>query len=170
MATASVCFSAKSDQIGRAGEYYVAAEILRRGGYAVTFSGNMPGTDILASDVNQTRQIGIQVKTKGPGSTVWQTSTARARKAAGAAADAEVHGRFWVLVDLRTVHPEFYVMPEWWALNNIYEKHQDYLQSHGGVRPGNPMSTHHAITKQRVEEWRERWSELRILRLPSKDD
>ena len=30
-------------QVGRAGELYVAAEIHRRGGYTVTFAGNMPG-------------------------------------------------------------------------------------------------------------------------------
>ncbi len=33
-------------QVGPAGEHYVAAEIHRRGGYAVTFSGNMKGIDL----------------------------------------------------------------------------------------------------------------------------
>ena len=55
---------ARSDQVGRAGELFVAAEIHRRGGYAVTFSSNMPGIDILASDATHTRRITIQVKTK----------------------------------------------------------------------------------------------------------
>jgi hypothetical protein len=31
---------------------FVAAEIHRRGGYAVTFTGNMPGIDIQASDLH----------------------------------------------------------------------------------------------------------------------
>jgi hypothetical protein len=38
-----------AQQVGRAGEMFVAAEIYRRGGYAVTFDGNMPGIDIPAS-------------------------------------------------------------------------------------------------------------------------
>jgi hypothetical protein len=36
-----------AQQVGRAGEMFVAAEIHRRGGYAVTFAGNMHGIDIL---------------------------------------------------------------------------------------------------------------------------
>ncbi len=47
----------KPAQVGRAGEFFVAAEIHRRGGYAVTFAGNMPGIDILASDVDHERKI-----------------------------------------------------------------------------------------------------------------
>ena len=49
-------------QVGRAGEMFVAAEIHKRGGYAVTF-GNMPGIDILASDLDDSHRISIQVKT-----------------------------------------------------------------------------------------------------------
>lgn len=51
-------------QVARAGEMFGAAEIHRRGGYAVTFAGNMPGIDILASDLADTRRISIQVKAK----------------------------------------------------------------------------------------------------------
>ena len=43
-----------TQQVARAGEMFVAAEIHRRGGYAVTFAGNMPGIDILASDLADT--------------------------------------------------------------------------------------------------------------------
>ena len=55
-------------QGARAGEMFVAAEIHRRGGYAVTFAGNMPGIDILASDAADSRRISIQVKSKSSGS------------------------------------------------------------------------------------------------------
>ena len=46
---------------------FVAAEIHRRGGYAVTFAGNMPGIDILASNLTDSRRISIQVKTTRSG-------------------------------------------------------------------------------------------------------
>ncbi|MCA1704713.1 MAG: hypothetical protein LC808_16190 [Actinobacteria bacterium] len=62
-------------QVGRAGEFFVAAEIHRRGGYAVTFAGNMPGIDILASDVDHTRQITLQVKTRTSGT--WHAQVPR---------------------------------------------------------------------------------------------
>src|SRR4051794_1004497 len=65
----------RTDQVGRAGEFFVAAEIHRRGGYAVTFAGNMPGIDILASDVSYTRQVTIQVKTRTAGS--WHAQVPR---------------------------------------------------------------------------------------------
>jgi len=45
-----------SDQTGRAGEYYVAAEIHRRGGYAVPFAGHMKNIDLLASDAEHERK------------------------------------------------------------------------------------------------------------------
>ena len=60
-----------NQQVGRAGELFVAAEIHRRGGYAVTFAGNMPGIDMLASDRGNTHRVSIQVKTKGPNSGGW---------------------------------------------------------------------------------------------------
>lgn len=159
-------FKAKSDQVGRAGELFVAAEIHRRGGYAVTFSGNMPSIDILASDVAHTRRIAIQVKTKGPGSRDWQTSIARGRPK-GDVPDSEMDGRYWILVDLRAAYPEFYVMPEWWIRDDIYVVHRDYLARHGGVRAGkNPDSTHHSIAPQRVEQWKASWQTLGILASP----
>ena len=87
---------------------YVAAEINRRGGNAVTFAGNIADIDLLAMNSLNTRRISIQVKTKGPGSTVWQTSTIKGR-AAGDVPEDEREGRFWVLVDLKPAHPGSYV-------------------------------------------------------------
>jgi len=46
---------------------FIAAEIHRHGGYAVTIAGNMPGIDVLASDLADTRGISLQVKTKTSG-------------------------------------------------------------------------------------------------------
>jgi hypothetical protein len=163
-------FQASKDQVGRAGELFVAAEIHRRGGYAVTFSGNMPGIDILASDVEHNQRITIQVKTKGPGSKAWQTSIHRGRPQEEVP-KAEAKGRFWILVDLRAANPEFYVMPEWWIRDDIYVSHRDYLARHGGVRPGkNPGSTHHAIPIGRVLQWKDSWSALGILKSAFDED
>lgn len=46
-------------QVARAGEQLVAAELHRRGAYAVTFAGNMPRIDILASNTAQTVTVMI---------------------------------------------------------------------------------------------------------------
>lgn len=150
-----------NQQVGRAGELFVAAEIHRRGGYAVTFAGNMPGIDLLASDRDNTRRVSIQVKTKGPNSRGWQASTRQGLSSASADA-ASCAGRFWVLVDLRPAYPGFYVMPELVIRNDIYERHQEYLAAHGGHRPNNPASEHHLITVARVAEWQDAWHVLEI--------
>jgi hypothetical protein len=145
-------------QVGRAGEHFVAAELHRRGAYAVTFAGNMPNIDILASDKAQTRTVSIRVKTRRRGS--WHSDIRR-----GEPLDAaEVNDRFWVFVDLRKPPegPGFYIVPDRWMRNNIYEAHQEYLARHGGARAVNPASTHHAIKKSRIEQWRDRWDLLGI--------
>jgi hypothetical protein len=83
-----------SQQVAYAGENFVAAEIHRRGGYAVTFSGNMKGIDLIASDASHNRKIDIQVKTKTAGT--WQTTTNRGKKQTK---PKEVLS-FWILVAL----------------------------------------------------------------------
>jgi hypothetical protein len=149
-------------QVARAGELFVAAEIHRRGGYAVTFAGNMPGIDMAASDLGNTRRISIQVKTKGPNSAGWQTSTKHGLSKEQA--DSTVcEGRFWVFVDLRPNYPEFYVMPELWIRRDIYDGHKKYLARHGGKRPGNNPESHHCrILPDRVSEWHNAWNVLGI--------
>lgn len=146
-------------QVARAGEHFVAAEIHRRGAYAVTFAGNMPEIDVIASDKEQNRTVMIQVKTKSGSSSGWQTQTTR-----GKCAPYPEESRFWILVDLDEIGsaPSYYIIPEWWMLNDIYEAHQTYLNQHGGTRPVKRESKHHKIERRRVEQWRDRWDLLGV--------
>lgn len=147
-------------QVARAGEHLVAAELHRRGAYAVTFAGNMPRIDILASNAEQTRTVMIQVKTKRSGT--WQASTR-----AGLPREAVPEElRFWIFVDLRKdpeEPPVYYIVQEWWIQNDIHLAHQAYLNRHGGTRSRSPESTHHAIARSRIKEWEGRWDLLGIL-------
>src|SRR5262249_51384848 len=146
-------------QVARAGEHFVAAELHRRGAYAVPFAGNMPEIDILASDVNQVRTVAIQVKTKRVGA--WQTSlrewTSRLPEVAAT--------RFWVFVDLNgsEASPDYFIVPEKWIQEDIERAHGEYLMRHGGQRARTPTSKHHAIRLSRIKEWRDRWDLLGIL-------
>lgn len=149
--------SLNATQVGRAAEHYVTAEIHRRGGYAACFGGNMPAIDVLATNRGQSRTVTVQVKAKLGGSG-WQTSTTR-----GARREQEdACVRFWILVDLRPATPLYYVMPEWWIQNDIFETHAGYLARHGGQRRGGSDSTHHGIATSRVEQWADRWDLLGI--------
>jgi len=90
MATASRRPKLTNQQVGSAGEHFVTAEIHRRGGYAVTFSGNMHDIDLLASDASHDRIISIQVKTKTSGT--WQTTTTKGEEAESARGRDKVLG------------------------------------------------------------------------------
>jgi hypothetical protein len=145
-------------QVGRAGEYFVAAELIRRGAYAVTFAGNMPEIDILAADAAQTRTVAIQVKTRRSGS--WQT-----RLREWTVRDPEIAARrFWVFVDLARpgVLPAYYIVPERWIQRDIDEHHAAYLARHGGRRARSPGSDHHSIALTRITQWQDRWDQLGI--------
>jgi hypothetical protein len=48
---------ASNQQVARAGEHFVAAELNKRGAYAVTFAGNMPKIDLLACNEDQSRTV-----------------------------------------------------------------------------------------------------------------
>ncbi len=144
----------RNQQTARAGEHFVAAELNRWGVYAVTFTGNMPRIDILASKVNRTRTVNIQVKTRRSGT--WQTSIDEGKKCERCYNETN----FWVLVDLK--NPDYYVVPDWWMRNDIHEVHQAYISKRGGSRALNPKSKHHSISVKRIEQWKGRWDLLKL--------
>lgn len=146
-----------TQQVGRAGELFVAAEIHRRGGCAVTFAGNMPGIDLLAANLADSRRISIQVKAKSSGT--WHARYPRDAATCGEDPDET---SYWIFVDLGGEHPSYFIAPRWWVRNDIWQAHTAFLaryeQTHGQPR----KSDHHGIPAQRIEEWRDRWDILRI--------
>lgn len=147
----------QTGQVGAAGEHYVAAEIHVRGGYAVTFSGNMKGIDLLASDAEHKRKISIQVKSKTAGT--WHANASRD----GHLRDEDpMEEKFWVFADLGIRPPEYYIAPAWWVENDIFEHHSAYLARHGGKRARGGGSPHHAIPASRLIDWKDRWDVLGI--------
>lgn len=150
---------ARNQQTARAGEYFVAAELNRRGAYAVTFAGNMPRIDIVASNVDRTREVNIQVKTRRSGS--WHTSMDEGRRRRRPRGEEK---NFWVFVDLadNNAEPIYYVVPDWWMRNDIFHAHRAYLRRHGGKRAINPRSKHHAIHVRRLVQWENRWNILKV--------
>jgi hypothetical protein len=149
--------SGKETQMtGRAGEYYVAAELNRRGANAVTFSGNMPTIDLLASDIDRNKVVKIQVKTRRTGS--WHSSTDRFLQG------KEENDLFWIFVDLgdNERHPRFWIVPWNWLLDEGKSAITAYLDKHGGIRPKNPDSKHYGITEKSIKQWQDRWDVLDI--------
>lgn len=148
-----------NQQVGRAGEYFVVAELNKRGAFAVPFAGSMPKIDLIACNQDQGRTIHIQVKTKRSGRT-WHSSTTVGQRMESIT-DENV---FWVFVDLgdSQSNPRYWIVPNWWIRNDIYNAHEAYLSRYGGKRASNPESTHHSIDESRLLEWAERWEILGV--------
>jgi hypothetical protein len=153
---------ASNQQAARAGEHFVAAELNKRGAYAVTFAGNMPKIDLLACNSDQSRTLQIQVKTKTGGQS-WHSSIVDCMAMEEPPNPLDVI-KFWVFVDLGEYHtaPRYWIVPDWWMRNDIYRVHQEYLGRYGGSRAKNPDSTHHSIEEKRLTEWQNKWETLRI--------
>src|SRR4051794_28603663 len=92
-----------NQQKAYAGMHYVAAEIYRRGGYAKIVGDVTKGARLQAEDSAHSHQVEIRVKTKTRGT--WQPSTDAGRPRG----EPEIVDAFWVLVDLGSGQPEFYV-------------------------------------------------------------
>jgi hypothetical protein len=131
----------------------VVEEVRRRGGAAETAPA--PGArNRLRLQSPDGRQFTADVKTRRVGS--WQTDTRKGKERSPVAEETS----FWVLVDLTVEPTDFYIIPEWWIQNDIYQAHAEYLAKHGGQRAQAPESTHHGITTDRVVEWHGRWELL----------
>src|SRR5437867_11718293 len=91
-------------QAGIAGEYFVAAELSRRGYVASLTLRNTRGIDLLVSNSDATKTVGVQVKTNQNNRREWVLN----KKAE--AEDAE--NLFYVFVRLnRTSAPAFHIVP-----------------------------------------------------------
>lgn len=79
----------RKQMTGRAGESYVVFQILNRGAWADLTRPDRQGVDVYASDADDTRHIGIQVKTKT--GKHWQLSNLYAPRV-----EPEDEKNFWV--------------------------------------------------------------------------
>ncbi len=149
--------------VTRAGEYFVAAELNKRGAYAVTFVLNMPKIDLVACNTDQSRTIHIKVSTKGPTSSTWQTDIREGRECRPPENPRD-ETEFWAFVDLgeKGSPPRYWITPCWWIRNDIYEVHKDFLYRNYGQRPITPDSKHHGINEKRLRDWKEKWEILGI--------
>ena len=168
-----------TNNIGRAGEHYVAAELNRRGAYASPFSGNVPGIDIIATDDDQNRMAYIQVKTKrGRGN--WHMSLnhgwgkitykkcprdGNCPKTCTPCLEEPILGKpdhFWVFVSLTTDGgQQYYVLADDKVRTLLRDGHTAYLKKNGGQRPGkNHDSPHSMFTDKRLQDWKDKWATL----------
>jgi hypothetical protein len=110
---------------GVAGEYFVAAELSRRGYIASISLRNTRGIDILATNQAATRSITIQCKTNQSGARNWMLNQK------GEDFFAPDHYYVFVALGSATERPRFHVVPSATVAKYIRESHQRWLRTPG---------------------------------------
>ena len=109
---------------GIAGEYLVAGELSRRGYVASITLRNTRGIDILASNADATKSVGIQVKTNQGGGKKWILSEKIEKDIAT--------NLFFVFVLLNGLDtPEYHIVPRAEVTKYVSEGHQEWLSKSG---------------------------------------
>ena len=126
---------------GVAGEYFVAGELSRLGYIASITLRNTRGIDILASNIDATRSVGIQVKTRQDTGTSWMLTRKAEEQLEGDVAD----NLFYVFVSLNGGEaPTFHVVPRKVVADYVRTNHQRWLDTpgmHGQLHRDNAVRT-----------------------------
>jgi hypothetical protein len=113
-----------SIQTGVSGEYFVAAELSRRGYVASLTLRNTRGIDVLASNADATKSVGIQVKTCQSTRPEWLLNVK--------AEEDLAENLFYVFVCLPARgEPAFYVVPRDTVAKSVRESHKRWLATPG---------------------------------------
>jgi len=149
--------------IGNAGEYYVVAELLKRGIVAALAPRNAPSFDILATRDNRT--VKIRVKTKSQEYPIWQYSV---KKDGSIFRDLSEDGDFTVLVDLamETKDLKFYVVPTCRIDVWLKKDFKEWVRTPGkNNRPHDPTNKKRNLSQEKyarelskyLNQWEKLW-------------
>ena len=149
--------------IGNAGEYYVMAELLKRGIIAALTPRNAPSFDILATKGNRT--VRIRVKTKSQEYSIWQYSV---KKDGSIFRNLSKDGDFTVLVDLAmaTKDLKFYIVPTCRIDVLLKEDFEEWVSTPGkNNRPHDPKNKKRNLSQEKyaqelgkcLNKWEKLW-------------
>ncbi len=142
------------------GEYLAAAELGRRGWIATTFTGSLPGFNILA--VNPDGRT-IEVQVKAIRSSSWQLNAGQYLKVeiqngtqvVRGVQPVKTNGRMCIFIVVKEQgQDEFYVF-SWKDLQKILR--EDYKD---GPRPKNPETLHFALYPKRIAHFKNNWAAI----------
>ena len=110
-------------QSGVSGEYFVAAELSHRGYLCSITLKNTKGVDVLISNENSSKLIGVQVKTNNGKKKTWLIN----KKAEELSEDNLVY----VFVNLKKLDglPEFYIVPSKVVAKQVKYGHAEWIKT-----------------------------------------
>lgn len=135
---------------GVAGEYFVAAELSRRGFVASITMRNSRGFDILATNENASRTVTIQVKTNQHARREWMLND----KAEKSFSDDWFY--VFVILNRPAERPAYYVVPSKDVAKQISASHRKYLSTPGKAgqqRLDSPMRKFFDAENRYLERW-----------------
>ena len=150
--------------MGQIGESLVVAELGRRGIVATAFAGNVPDIDLLTYKNGKTQAL--QVKAWRTGSVHFDATRFLHIAINGNlqnvnAIDEELDPDLiyvFVLVGERSGEDRFFILTQRKLQSQIFEMYRFYLAKHGGQRPRNAQTTHHAVTLSDLMPSEDNWS------------
>jgi hypothetical protein len=147
---------------GIAGAYFVAAELSQRGYIATVTSRNTEGIDILASSLDGSKTVSIQVKTSAAKQRErFSRSWILAKKHEGIFSPK----LFYVFVDLYEGNqkPDFYVVPSKAVADYIRKAHQKWLNNPtktGKTRKDSDMRLYEIWDESEAKKSLNNWARL----------
>jgi hypothetical protein len=138
---------------GVAGEYFVAAELSRRGYIASISLRNTRGIDILATNQDATRSVTIQCKTNQTTARKWLLNEKSERF------ESDSHFYIFVALGKPTNRPRFHVVPSQVVAERTRKGHRKWLES-----PGRKGQKHRDTSMRQFadlhDEFLEKWDLL----------
>ena len=112
-------------QSGISGEYFVAAELSRRGYLCSITLKNTKKIDVLVSNEDSSKLVGIQVKTNNSGRKAWVLNQK--------AEELSEEKFIYVFVNLNSLDrlPDFYIVPSKVVAQQVKEGHAKWLTTLG---------------------------------------
>ncbi|OGK41020.1 hypothetical protein A3I50_03695 [Candidatus Roizmanbacteria bacterium RIFCSPLOWO2_02_FULL_37_9] len=122
----------ESTIVGASGEFFVAAEISKRGAVATLTIKNTPKIDIIATNLKNGSVAHIQVKTRSKGNKQGWKLTDKVEQR------SDIKNHFYAFVNIREDFevPDFYIIPYNEFVDFIVAKHKKWLSMKG--RGGTP--------------------------------
>ena len=143
-----------NNQVGIAGEYFVAGELSRRGRIASLTLKNTKGIDVLVADAEASSYIGVQVKTNSEKRNEWMLNIK--------AETFQAPNLFYVFVNLCGQEPpEYFVVPSRVVAEQVTRTHREWLNT-----PGRGGQAHKPTDMRKFRdldgEFRDKWDSLQL--------
>jgi hypothetical protein len=146
-----------NQSVASAGQYFVCAELSRRGAIASLTLGNTPGVDVLATNKDGSKLAFIQVKTTRHRDFDWILGVKDERWSPQDINSFYVFVRYEGVDDL----PEYYVAPAAEVSERIHREFKAWLKKPGrGGKPHDPKNTVRTWCDR--PEYKDKWEMLGV--------